>query len=66
MVQRLQDLSQINGDNQNNVRHEANRHFRDKKREYLKAKINDLPTNNKNKKNEDLSEAQIYLRRTTN
>jgi hypothetical protein len=41
--------SQINGDNLNNIRHEASRHFRDKKREYLKEKINDLATNRKNK-----------------
>jgi hypothetical protein len=30
------------GDNLNNVRREASRHFRNKKREYLKGKINDL------------------------
>jgi hypothetical protein len=53
-VQCLQDLRQINGDNQNNVRHEAKRHFRDKKREYLKAKIINLQTTNKNKKNGDV------------
>jgi hypothetical protein len=31
-----------NGDNLNNVRREASRHFRNKKREYLKDKINEL------------------------
>jgi hypothetical protein len=36
-------------DNQNNIRHEANRHFRNKKREYLKDKINEIATNRKNK-----------------
>jgi hypothetical protein len=34
----------------NNVRREASRYFRNKKREYLKSKISDLPTNSKNKK----------------
>jgi hypothetical protein len=31
-LQWLQDPSQINGDNFNNIRHEASRHFRNKKR----------------------------------
>jgi hypothetical protein len=48
-LQWLQDPSEINGDNLNNVRREASRHFRNKKREYLKDKMNDLATNNKNK-----------------
>jgi hypothetical protein len=39
-LQWLQDPSKINGDNLNNVRHEASKYFRNKKREYLKAKIN--------------------------
>jgi hypothetical protein len=34
-LQWLQDPSEINGDNLNNVRREASRHFRNKKREYL-------------------------------
>jgi hypothetical protein len=38
----LQDPSEINGDNLNNVRCEANRYCRNKKREYLKDKINKL------------------------
>jgi hypothetical protein len=33
----------------NNVRHEANGHFRNKKREYLKAIINELETKSKNR-----------------
>jgi hypothetical protein len=45
----LQDPSEINGDNLNNVRREASRHFRNKKREYLKDKINNLATNSKDK-----------------
>jgi hypothetical protein len=48
-LQWLQDPSEINGNNLNNVRREASRHFRNKKREYLKDKINELATNSKNK-----------------
>jgi hypothetical protein len=36
------------------VRREASRHFRNKKREYLKDKINELATNSKNKNIRDL------------
>jgi hypothetical protein len=39
---------QSNLDNLNNARREASRHFRNKKTEYLKAKINELETNSKN------------------
>jgi hypothetical protein len=45
----LQNPSQINGDNLQNLRCETSRTFRNKKREYLKDKINELETNNKNK-----------------
>jgi hypothetical protein len=45
----LQNPSQINRDNLKNLRRETSRTFRNKKREYLKAKINKLETNNKNK-----------------
>jgi hypothetical protein len=45
----LQNPSQINGDNLQNLGHETSRTFRNKKREYLKDKINELETNNKNK-----------------
>jgi hypothetical protein len=41
----LQDPNEINGDNLNNVRLEASRHFRNNKRDYLKGKINELETN---------------------
>jgi hypothetical protein len=43
--------SEINWDNFNSVRREASRHFRNKKREYLKDNKNDLA---KNKNNVDL------------
>jgi hypothetical protein len=53
-VQWLQDPSEINGDNQNNVRCETSRYFRNEKREYLRDKINELATNSKNKNIRDL------------
>jgi predicted metallo-beta-lactamase superfamily hydrolase len=53
-LQWLQDPGKINGDNLNNIRCEASRHFRNKKREYLKNKINQLATNSKNKNSRDL------------
>jgi hypothetical protein len=45
----LQNPSQINRDNLQNLRRETSGIFRNKKREYLKDKINELETNNKNK-----------------
>jgi hypothetical protein len=44
-LQWLQDPSEVNGDNLNNVRCQNSRHFKNKKREYLKDKINELATN---------------------
>jgi hypothetical protein len=58
-LQWLQDPSEINGDNLNNGRRKASRHFRNKKREYLKEKTNELATNNKNKNIRDLCR-EIY------
>jgi hypothetical protein len=37
----------VSEDNLNNVRREASRYFRNKKREYLKDKINELATSSK-------------------
>jgi uncharacterized protein (DUF2141 family) len=51
----LQNPSQINGDTLQNLGHETSRIFRNKKREYLKDKINELETNNKNKNIRDLN-----------
>jgi hypothetical protein len=48
-LQWLQDPSEINGENLNNVRREASIYFKNKKREYLKHKINEPATNSKNK-----------------
>jgi hypothetical protein len=53
-IQWLQNPNQINRDNLQNLRHETNRIFRNKKREYLKGKINELEANNKNKNIRDL------------
>jgi len=43
----LQYPSQINVDDLNNVRREASIHFRNTKKAYLKAKIEELETNSK-------------------
>jgi hypothetical protein len=48
-LQWLQDPREINGDKLSSVRREVSRHFRNKKREYLKDKINELATNSKKK-----------------
>jgi hypothetical protein len=48
-LQWLQNTSEINGDNLNNLRRETSRHIRNKKREHLKDKINKLATNSMNK-----------------
>ena len=53
-MQWVHDPSQSNVDNLNNVRREANRHFRNKKKAYLKAKIEELETNSKIKNIRDL------------
>ena len=46
-MQWIQDPSQSNADNLNNVRRNASRHFRNKNKAYLRAKIEELETNNK-------------------
>jgi hypothetical protein len=46
-MQWMQDPSQSNVDNLNNVRRDASRHFRNKKKAYLKYKIEELETNSK-------------------
>jgi hypothetical protein len=50
----LQSPSDANEDNLNDVRWEASIHFRNKKREILKGKINELESNSKNKNVRDL------------
>jgi hypothetical protein len=44
----------MNEDNLRNVRREASRHFRNKKREYLKDRITENELNSKNKNIRDL------------
>jgi len=50
----VQDPNQSNSDNPNNVRREIIRLFRNKKKELLKAKIEELETNSKIKYIKDL------------
>jgi len=53
-MQWLQDPNQSSVDNLNNVIHEGSRHFRNKTKEYLKAKIDELVTNSEIKNIRDL------------
>ena len=46
-MQWVQDPGQRNVDNLNNVRRATRRHFRNKKKEYLKDKIEELQNNSK-------------------
>jgi hypothetical protein len=46
-MQWLQDPNQSHVDNLNNVGHEASAHFSNKKKEYQKAKVDELETNSK-------------------
>jgi len=46
-MQWIQDPSPSKLDNLNNVRREVSRHFRNKKKAYLRAKIEELGTNSK-------------------
>jgi hypothetical protein len=43
------DPSAINGDILKNIKREASKYFRNKKREYLKDKSNEFATNSKNR-----------------
>jgi hypothetical protein len=62
----LQNPNQFNRDNLQNKKCETSRIFRDKKREYLKGKINELENNNKNKTLEICKEATMNLRKCNN
>jgi hypothetical protein len=48
-LQWLQDPSEINGDNLSSIRWETRTHFRNKKREYLNDKTDELAKNSQNK-----------------
>ena len=50
----IQDPSQSNVDNLNNVRREFSRHFRNKKKAYLRAKIEEIESNSNIKNIKDL------------
>jgi hypothetical protein len=65
-MQWLQDPKQSNVDNPNNVRREASRHIRNKKKESLKVKIDGLGTNSKIKISETCMGTSMILRRVTN
>jgi hypothetical protein len=52
-MQSIQVPRQGNVDNLNSVRRDASRHFRNKKKANLKAKIEELKTNNKMKNSRD-------------
>ena len=53
-MQWVQDPSRRNVDNLSRVRCGASRHYRNKKKEYFKAKIDELETDNKIKNIRDL------------
>ena len=53
-IQWIQDSSQSNEDILSNVRREVSRHFRNKKKTYLRAKIEELKTKSKIKNIMDL------------
>jgi hypothetical protein len=55
-MQRIKDPSQSNVDNLNNVRRDASRHFRNKKKVYLKTKIEEHETNSKVKNKRDIND----------
>jgi len=64
-MQWVQDPSQSIVDNQNNVRCEASRYFRNKKKEYLEAEIEELDTKSKIKILGTCTGASLTLRRVT-
>ena len=64
-MQWVQDPYHSNVDNLHNVRREASRHFRNKKKKYLKAKIEELETISKIKNIRDLYRGFSDLRRVT-
>ena len=61
-MQWLQDPNQSNADSLNNVSSEAGSHFGNKKKEYLKAKIDVLGTNSKIK---NIKRPSVTLSRVT-
>ena len=64
-MQWVQDTCQSNVDNLNSVRREVSRHFRNKKKKYLRAKIEELEANSKIHNIRDLYRASVTSRRGT-
>jgi hypothetical protein len=65
-LQLLQNPHQAKGDNMQSLRRETSRICRNKKMEYMKGRINDLETNNKNKNIRDLYRGINALSKGTN
>jgi hypothetical protein len=60
----LESMYSLNNlDNLNHIRRETSRHFRNKKREYLKDKIDELATNSKNRNIRDLYRGINYFKK---
>ena len=64
-MQWIQDPSRSNVDNLNNIRRDTSRHFRNKKKAYLKVKIEGLETNSKINNVRDCIGALMTLKRGT-
>ena len=64
-MQCLQDPNQRNVDNLNYARREGSRHFRYKKKEYVKAKIDGLELTLRPRISETYTVASMTLRRVT-
>jgi len=62
-MQWLRDPDQSNVDKLNNVRHEASRHFSNKKKDSLKASINEHETDSKNNNITDCTGASVIYER---
>jgi hypothetical protein len=58
----LQNPSQINGYNPQNLRLETSRTFGNKEREYYKDKVDELETNNKSKNIKDLYRCRVRVK----
>jgi hypothetical protein len=65
-LQWLQDPSEANEDNMSDVRREVSRYFRNKEREHLKDRINELESNSKIKYIRDLYRGINEFKRVTN
>ena len=62
-MQWVHEPSQSNVDNLNNVKHEVSRYFRNKKKAYLRAKIEEIECNSKIKNIRDLYRGINYFKK---